>query len=382
MARQTQVLTDVENQVWHDSIPFSKPEGTGWSIEKRRLAGGVSDGVDVIDLNNGKLSLSILPTRGMGIWKGTLGNIPLGWNSPVRQPVHPSFVNLQEHGGIGWLNGFNEWICRCGLAFHGPPVDDGGSQLTLHGKIANTPAHYVEVSFDEEMNELEVKGIVDEAGLFLSNLRLTTRLITQVDSATFTIIDEVQNLGSQPAELELLYHTNNGPPFLEEGAHFKAAIKEISPRDPRAAEGLADWTDYSKPEPGYAEQAYFMRLLADENDKSTVLLRNKESDLGLKMRVNSGSLPCFTLWKCTQAEEDGYVTGLEPGTDFPNARPFEREQGRLVNLQPSEIYQTELSISVLDTIDAVSDVAEQISALQATAEPKIHLTPYLTMTPG
>ena len=54
-----------------------------WSISKRTLSGGPSDGVDVIDLDNGELSLSILPTRGMGLWRGTYHGIPIGWNSPV-----------------------------------------------------------------------------------------------------------------------------------------------------------------------------------------------------------------------------------------------------------------------------------------------------------
>ena len=43
-------------------------------------------------------------------------------------------------------------------------------------------------------------------------------------------------------------------------------------------------------------------------------------------------LPCFTLWKNTAAEADGYVTGLEPGTNFPNLRSFERFVGENWNL--------------------------------------------------
>jgi hypothetical protein len=79
-----------------------------WSISKRTLSGGPSDGVDVVDLNNGELSMSILPTRGMGLWRGSYHGIPIGWNSPVARPVHPSLVNLEARGGLGWLGGFNE----------------------------------------------------------------------------------------------------------------------------------------------------------------------------------------------------------------------------------------------------------------------------------
>src|ERR1051326_7808043 len=99
---------------WLDTLeigPNNVPElpGDDWAIRKQTLHGGVREGVEVIELNNGPLSLSILPTRGMGIWKGNFRGLHLGWNAPVVGPVHPKFVNLADRGGIGWLAGFNEW---------------------------------------------------------------------------------------------------------------------------------------------------------------------------------------------------------------------------------------------------------------------------------
>jgi hypothetical protein len=40
----------------------------GWSIRSRALTRGVSEGVEVVDLCNGPLTVSVLPTRGMGVW--------------------------------------------------------------------------------------------------------------------------------------------------------------------------------------------------------------------------------------------------------------------------------------------------------------------------
>ena len=46
--------------------------------------------------------------------------------------MHPAFVNLESRGQLGWLDGFNEWLCRCGLAFNGPPgADEDGTPITL-----------------------------------------------------------------------------------------------------------------------------------------------------------------------------------------------------------------------------------------------------------
>ena len=143
-------LTDVHGDVWLDSFAAGNdtlhlPTPHDWSLRKRTLRGGLRDGLDLIEVHNGVLAFSILPTRGMGLWRGDYRGNPLGWRSPVAGPVHPKFVHPTERGGLGWLAGFDELLCRCGLSSNGPPGDDDGVPLTLHGPIANRPAHAVEV---------------------------------------------------------------------------------------------------------------------------------------------------------------------------------------------------------------------------------------------
>ena len=115
---------------------------TGYLIKKRRLYGGLSDGVDVVHVDNGALSFDVLPTRGMGLWKVWAGDLSIGWNSPVRGPVHPNLVPLADPSGLGWLDGFDELLVRCGLESNGAPEFSEHGQLRygLHGRIANKPA--------------------------------------------------------------------------------------------------------------------------------------------------------------------------------------------------------------------------------------------------
>ena len=130
MATTRQVLTDVDGGIWFDDWQIDAASGiklggaNDWSIRKRTLRGGLSDGLDVVELDNGELSMSVIPTRGMGLWRGEFHGIPIEWKSPVVRPVHPMFVNLKDRNGLGWLNGFNELMCRCGLSFNGPPGTD------------------------------------------------------------------------------------------------------------------------------------------------------------------------------------------------------------------------------------------------------------------
>ncbi|NIN13263.1 MAG: DUF4432 family protein, partial [Gemmatimonadales bacterium] len=75
-------------------------------------------------MDNGELTVVLLPTRGMGILEAYTSELSLGWQSPVRQVVHPAHVDEETCGGLGWLEGFNEFICRCGPAYHGDPGPD------------------------------------------------------------------------------------------------------------------------------------------------------------------------------------------------------------------------------------------------------------------
>ena len=122
----------------------------------------------------------------MGLWKGWYDGNRLGWDSPVTDgPVHPSLVNLAAAGGLGWLDGFDELLARCGLENNGAPFEvktvkpDGSESNTtfgLHGKIANIPASYVAVHVGAEApHEIVVEGHVEESRLFGPQVRMVTQ---------------------------------------------------------------------------------------------------------------------------------------------------------------------------------------------------------------
>jgi hypothetical protein len=387
---KTWTLTDIASDVWLDTFGTGGdhlPLGAArnWSIRKRTLRGGLRDRVDVIEVDNGALAFTVLPTRGMGLWQGRYHGLPLGWKAPVHGPVHPAFVSAADRGGIGWLTGFDEWLCRCGLASNGPPGEDThtdrhGRQrrdlLTLHGRIANQPAYYVEVSVGlDPPYELSVSGQVEEGGLFYPHLVLTTTYTTVPHSHRLVIHDRVENRGGEPAELQLLYHCNVGPPFLEAGSRIVAPIREVSPISPRAAEGIDTLEFYAGPVAGFAEQVFCYDLVGDAAGRTLALLSNRAADKGLALRFSRQELPCFTVWKNTAALEDGYVTGLEPATNFPNFKTFERQRGRVVALPAGGHWEATWSIEVQDTAAGVAGVLAEVVRLQAMAKAVVHRTP-------
>ncbi len=390
-------LTDVSSDIWLDSFAVGNdslhlPTSHDWLIRKRTLRGGLRDGVDLIEVHNGALSFSILPTRGMGLWRGEYRGLHLGWRSPVTGPVHPKHVPLSERAGLGFLYGFDEWVCRCGLASNGPPgedvwTDEHGNahrtQLTLHGRVSNLPASQVEarVSLDPPY-ELSVLGVVEESALFSPQLRLTATCTTVPGSNRLVIHDLVENRSAQPAELELLYHCNMGPPFLEAGGRVLVPTRELAPRDARAAEGIDTYDTYGPPSVGYREQVYFYHPQSEPRGQTLAVLVNAAADRCVVVRFSTEELPCFTLWKNTGAVEDGYVTGLEPATSYPNFKGFERQQRRVRVLPPGGRWEGRLVIEVHDTHAGVTAVLTEVARIQAHAKTTIHRTPQPRFSPA
>ena len=350
---------------------------SNWSVTFRRLSPGRSDGVDLLEVNNGAARFSLLPTRGMGVWKGACGPIPLGWQSPIRGPVHPKFVPLAEPSGLGWLDGFDELLVRCGLYSNGAPDFDEAGRLRygLHGRIANTPAHSLELMIDAEAGEIRVCGEVDDARFHFHKLRLRTTWITRFGEPGFRVEDEIINFGGTATGCQLLYHLNLGAPLLQPGAQLLAPIAELVPRDDGAAKGLDDWSAYPTPQPGVPEQCYFARLLGDPSGQTEILLRDPAAAHGLSVNYDIRQLPYFTLWKNPAAAADGYVTGLEPATNLPNTRTFEEQQGRVVQLAAGDTYRSALQLQLHMSAAEVEAAQQRVALIQQQASPQLHAGP-------
>ncbi len=364
MPTKTWILSETDFDLVSTDMPGL---GEGWHVTKRTLHGGLQDGVELIEVDTGRMRLAILPTRGMGIWRAELrGGERLGWQSPVHGPVHPKFVPLTDPSGFGWLEGFDELVVRCGLESNGGPVFDARGQLVypLHGRIANRPAQHVSILLDDSAGTITVRGVVEETRFHFQKLQLTASITLEIGSTSFTMDDEIKNGGGTPAGMQMCYHTNFGEPLLGNGAQVVAPVREVAPHDPEATAQVDSWNKYGPPTAGAPEQCFFFDLLSDENNQTQVLLKNAKNNAGAALRFNTKQLPHFTVWKNMVASADGYVTGLEPSTNFPNPRTFEEEQGRVVKLAAGEAWSTRVAVDWLTTPEEVAASEQAVCKLQ------------------
>jgi hypothetical protein len=378
MTRQMFTLIDAkESLVREDEITESGKAG-GWSARLKTLHGGRSEGVQLVELDNGAMCIDVLPTRGMGIWRVRRGNSTLGWQAPAREPVHPAFVPLMEPAGLGWLDGFNELFCRCGLESNGPPEFDEAGRLLrpLHGRVSNTPASFVELIVDEQTRQLQLRGVVEESRFHFQSLRLTSTISTTLGSNQFTWTDEVENIGGRDAQLQMLYHFNLGQPLLQAGAKITAPLNRVAPHtDVAAKEGIETWNIMPPPRPGSSEQAYFADLAADSKGDTCVLVSGLANGDAVSLRFNNRMLPCFTVWRNSPAEADGYVLGIEPGTNYPNPRTFEREHGRVVDLKPGQRWKAAVTATWFSDAASIAAEARTIETIQGNQQPQLSARP-------
>lgn len=370
MTRTTRTVIDVDSGVYTEHLDlkevFQGPNGpVPFRITKRRLYGGTSDGVDIIEVDNGRLSFVIVPTRGMGIWRGRCGDVELKWDSPVHGPVHPKLVPNYAPNGIGWLEGFDEWLVRCGLENNGAPEfnEHGALRWPLHGRIANIPARKVDVTLDPQTGEITVQGVVEETSLFTKRMTLTVTYTTFAGSNRLEVTDKVTNLSSEPAEFELLYHINTGRPFVTPGARVVVPFHEMSPRDGNAVSELDGWDIYQPERVGRPETCFLFDMATDASRRTKVLLINEKNNRGICIGFNKKQFPHFLIWKLQRPNGDTYVTAMEPCINFPNTRSFEKAHGRVATLEPGQSRLFEIAVEVLTDPEDVSRTAHEIEAL-------------------
>lgn len=153
------------------------------------------------------------------------------------------------------------------------------------------------------------------------------------------------------------------------------SVRKVVPFNSHAAEGVQQFGAYLAPTPGFIEQVYCMYPWADEMNRTIFLLHNSAADKGVSVEFSLDELPYFTLWKNTTALEEGYVTGLEPGTGFPFNRSVERRFGRVPKLKPGQSRTFTLEYGVHSTATDVQRVVGRISRIQGKRTPEIESEP-------
>ena len=307
---------------------------------------GAERGLRAADFRTGSgLAFSVLLDRGMDIGPAAYKGMPLAWVSPTGW-AHPAYYDAR---GDGWLRTWGAGLLTgCGLTYAGPPSEDKGEALGLHGRLSHLPAQrvHIEEAWQGDEYGLWVEGEMRQARVFGENLRLKRRISAGLGGSRIEIRDRVENLGAVESPLMMIYHINLGFPLLDESSELLTAPHPVEPRNADAEPGLGEWMRFQKPTPGYAEQVFYHDLPADEDGWAQAQLVNRARKLGVRVRFQKAALPNLIQWK--MMGQGAYALGIEPANCRLGGRSEERARGSLQMLQPGEQREFQVEIEVFE----------------------------------
>ena len=307
---------------------------------------GNERGLRVAEVRSGSgLAFTVLLDRGMDIGPASYKGSPLAWISPTGFG-HPMYY---EPDGINWLRTFGGGLLTgCGLTSVGSPSEDQGESFGQHGRLSNLPAQRIGIDELWQGDECSfvLKGEMRQARVFGEDLRLSRRFTVGLGGNKIEVHDLVENLGSTPSPLMILYHINLGFPFLDETSQLLTEAHAVEARDAVAEPGLGEWMRFQKPTAGYAEQVFYHDLPEDKNGWASAQLVNPARKLGLRVGFKKATLPNLVEWK--MMGQGTYVLGLEPANCRAGGRSQERARGTLQTLQPGEQREFHVEIEVME----------------------------------
>ena len=148
------------------------------------------------------------------------------------------------------------------------------------------------------------------------------------------------------AEMELLYHCNFGPPFLDDGAALEVAVRESHPRRVRSRASLR--SDLSRSDRRLRRAGLQYDLLAREDGQTLAMLRNAAADKGLVCASTRGNCRPSLSGRTRPRSQTATSPGWSRRPTIPMARPLSAHKGGWLPMGPGESRRSELAIEVLD----------------------------------
>lgn len=332
------------------------------------LEDGAERGVRVLEfrLGNG-FCFEVLLDRAFDIGRAAFQGQPLAWEGQVGF----SGPWYYEPQGLGFLRSFGGGLLvTCGLDHTLFPTDDSATQYhyppkasehyPLHGRISNRPARLVGYGTRWEGEEclLWAEGEVLQASALGESLLLRRRIEADLGGLELRIQDEVVNLGYHPTPHMLLYHVNIGFPIVDQGSELLLPSQNF-----RAAGNYSEkgFQVLGSPVPGYEEQVFEYVPQAEPDGTVPVAIINRQRGIGAYQLFRLEQLPHPFVWR--MLGEGHYVVALEPSTNRVAGRLEARERGELIELQPGQSRSYNLTLGVLEGLEAIEGFAGRVGRL-------------------
>jgi hypothetical protein len=322
-------------------------------IDAYTLDEGPARGVRALCVNTGAgLRYRVLVDRGLDVDRAFFNQHSLAFLT--HKGVTPPSRGLDR--GLAWLGSFpGGLLTSCGPFNIGPPGEDGGEELGLHGPHSNTGATIESVILPDphaDQNRMSITGTIRYGAFYGPCVQLRRTISSTLGSNRIEFVDEFVNAGNQPVPHAWLLHINFGYPLVDEGSLVCFDSPEFEPTDaPESRERFAAGVDYKRllgPQESHrgpnSAVAYFFPKPIDVSGRTTVAIINPKLSLGVAIHYNTKQFPRLGNWQHFGPGE--YVTALEPMNGTVDGRSRDRERGLLDQIQPGgkKIYEYQIEV--------------------------------------
>lgn len=261
----------------------------------------------------GAIDVVVRPHRGLDLGAASFAGQPFAWLTPLGEDA-PTVA------GDWWASWGGGLMTTAGLDNVGVPSDG----LPLHGTYTYLPAQSVETDANRISGTIaDARGVV-----------VRRQIVNDPDRGHLRLTDSTSNTSAEPQPAPLLYHCN----LLYGAVDIDSAA--VEPRD--AVSAAQDWRVL-----GTGDERVYEHLGAQ---------RARVRIGGLIVEIRS-SLPRLWQWV---APERG-VLGIEPANCSVRGRAFDAAAARLPILQPGEVRETSLDITVVEAAATDSPPAAPVS---------------------
>lgn len=335
MARKKPAASPTHHSSLRTHHFFINPAQVG-GIESYEMNDGPGRGVRALCVNTGGgLRYRVLVDRGLDIDHAFHNQHSLAFltHGGVTRP------SRAYDRGIDWLASFpGGLLTTCGPFNIGPPCEDAGDTLGLHGHHSNTPAileSIIQSDPHQGRLDMSVTGVIRYGRLFGRNLELRRTITSRLGENAIDFIDTFTNAGNEAVPHAWLLHINLGYPLIAEGTEYCYNAAKVEPVASDESRRLF------KPGAGFKKvpapldihrgaceaAAYLYPRPTGRDGQTTVGVVNRKLGLGLAIRYNTRDFPRCVNWQHWGPGE--YVTALEPVNGTVQGRDKDREQGLL-----------------------------------------------------
>ena len=261
------------------------------SIRRSVITDGVSQGLKIIDCDNGKIRFILNESKALDIMQ------------LYHEGQNVSFIS--RNGFMAQNLPFPQrfeggMLYTCGLDSVG-----GRDGFETHGSFHLQPAEVIRAECTE--NGIVIEAYIKSSLISQSSLRVHRKITCAIGAETLTVEDRLENLGYGDENYCLLYHVNVGYPLLDDGAKIVGEVVSVQPRTPLATERINDRAVMGAPVPLDDEVCYFLKF-----KEPKVSIENEKLGKKFTLCYSKDTLPEFVEWK--NLHSGCYVIGLEPAT--------------------------------------------------------------------